>query len=213
MSSDDNRECKVDRVAEKWVLDDVDEKLREQRQNAEASLRDLEDYFNRRVLEAAMRDARAEMIEGEVENTYHLLAADDVSSGSKVEVKDRLRRSGVDPEAVADDFVSYQTIRTHLQECLEVDTSLNTGVKKSEAKNTVFKLLSRTEVITERTIDRLRKGYSRVRRSRLRSRRRFGPRRHSSERRTSRRCKRPTSSRRCSSSRCRCPFPFRCPLP
>jgi hypothetical protein len=156
MSSDDNRECKVDRVAEKWVLDDVDEKLREQRQNAEASLRDLEDYFNRRVLEAAMRDARAEMIEGEVENTYHLLAADDVSSGSKVEVKDRLRRSGVDPEAVADDFVSYQTIRTHLQECLEVDTSLNTGVKKSEAKNTVFKLLSRTEVITERTIDRLR---------------------------------------------------------
>lgn len=156
MSGDDKRECKVDRVAEKWGLDDVDGKLREQRQNAEASLRDLEDYFNRQVLEAAMRDARAEMIEGEVENTYHLLTADDVSSGSRVEVKDRLRRSGVDPEAVVDDFVSYQTVRTHLQECLEVDTSLDSSVTKSEAKNTVFKLLSRTEVITERTIDRLR---------------------------------------------------------
>ncbi|WP_222914349.1 rod-determining factor RdfA [Natrinema sp. SYSU A 869] len=156
MSADDSQVCKVDRVCEKWGLDDVDAKLRDRQQNSDASLRDLETYFNQRVLEAAMRDARAEIIEGEVENTYYLLTADDVSSGSKIEVNDRLRRSGVDPEAVTSDFVSYQTIRTHLQECLGVDTSYEPNVTTSDAKNTVFKLLSRTEVITERTINRLR---------------------------------------------------------
>ncbi|MFD1562566.1 rod-determining factor RdfA [Haloarchaeobius amylolyticus] len=156
MSVDDSRECKIDRVCEKWELDGIDAELRERRQNSDASLRDLESYFNQRVLEAAMRDARAEIIEGEVENTYHLLTDDDVSSGSKVEVNDRLRRSGIDPEAVTSDFVSYQTIRTHLQECLDMDTSNEANVNMSDAKNTVFKLLSRTEVITERTIDRLR---------------------------------------------------------
>jgi len=156
MSGDDRRECKVDRVCEKWGLDNVDAKLREQRQNSEASLRDLESYFNQQVLEAAMREARAEMIDGEVENTYRLLTADDVSSGSRVEIKDRLRRSGMDPEAVTSDFVSYQTIRTHLQECLGVNTSIESEFDISDAKNIVFKLLSRTEVITERTIDRLR---------------------------------------------------------
>ena len=156
MSADDSQKCKVDRVCVKWELDDVDAKLRERRQNSDASLRDLERYFNQQVLETAMRDARAEIIEGEVENTYRLLTADDVSSGSKIEVKDRLRRSGVEPEAVMSDFVSYQTIRTHLRECLNIDTSNEPDISISDAKNTVFKLLSRTEVITERTIDRLR---------------------------------------------------------
>ncbi|ELY62901.1 rod-determining factor RdfA [Natrinema versiforme] len=156
MSADDSRTCKIDRVCEKWGLDGADTMLRERRQHADASLRDLERDFNQRVLEAAMRTARMEIVEGEVENIYHLLTADDVSSGSRVEVTDRLRRSGVDPEAVRADFVSYQTIRTHLQDCLGVDTSHDPSVTIPDAKNTVFKLLSRTEVITERTIDRLR---------------------------------------------------------
>jgi hypothetical protein len=156
MSSSGDQACKVDRVTEAWNLENMDERLRRRRENSEASLRDLEEFFNQEVLEAAMRDARAEMVEGKVENTYRLLTGEDVSSGAKVEVKDRLERSGVDPEAVTSDFVSYQTIRSHLQNCLEIDTDRKSKLTPTDGKNTVFKLLSRTEVITKRTIDRLR---------------------------------------------------------
>jgi hypothetical protein len=156
MSNSGERTCKVDRVTEAWNLENMDERLRRRRENSNASLRDLEEFFNQEVLEAALRDARADMVEGEVENTYRLLTGEDVSSGAQVEIKDRLERSGVDSEAVTTDFVSYQTIRSHFRNCLDINTDRKTTVTPTDGKNTVFKLLSRTEVITKRTIDRLR---------------------------------------------------------
>lgn len=156
MSGSGDRACKVDRVSEKWDLDDIDERLRRRREDSDESLRDLEAFFNQRVLEAAMRDARAETIEGEVKNAYRILTSDEVSSGSRVEVKNRLERSGIDPEAVMSDFVSYQSIRTHLRSCLDIDTKRKAELTPSDGKNIVFKLLSRTEAVTKRTIDRLR---------------------------------------------------------
>jgi hypothetical protein len=156
MAGPGEQACKVDRVSETWGLENIDERLRRRREGSDASLRDLEEFFNREVLEAALRDARAEVVQGEVENTYRLLTADDVSSGAEVEVRDRLERSGVDPEAVTADFVSYQTIRSHLRNCLDIETERSTELTPTDGKNTVFKLLSRTEVITKRTIDRLR---------------------------------------------------------
>ncbi|WP_433634204.1 rod-determining factor RdfA [Halomicrococcus sp. NG-SE-24] len=156
MTGDGDRACKIDRVSEKRNLDSIDEQLQERREDSGASLRDLEEYFNQRVLEAAMRDGDVEVVDGDAEHTFRLLTADTVSSGTEIEVRDRLRRAGVDPEAVIDDFVSYQTVRTHLRECLNVDTSNDSELTPTDAKNTVFKLMSRTELITERTIDRLR---------------------------------------------------------
>jgi hypothetical protein len=156
MTGSGDHACKVDRVSEKWDLDDIDERLRRHREVSDESLRDLEAFFNQRVLEAAMRDARAETIEGEVKNVYRVLTEDGVSSGSRVEVENRLERIGVDPEAVMSDFVSYQSIRTHLRSCLDIDTGQETELTPTDGKNTVFKLLSRTEAVTKRTVDRLR---------------------------------------------------------
>lgn len=153
--SNETENCKIDRVAQKWKLEDLDNRLLERRETG-ASLRDLEAYHNRRVLEAAMEDAGIETLEGEVENLYRLLTDDDVSVGTRVEAQSRLERNGIDPGSIADDFVSYQTVRTHLNDCLDIDTERNAEIDETKAKNIVFKLLSRTESITERTIDRLR---------------------------------------------------------
>lgn len=153
--SNETGNCKIDRVARKWELEDLDDRLLERRE-AGASLRDLETDYNRRVLRAAMEDAGIETLEGEVENLYRLLTDDDVSVGTRVEAQSRLERNGIDPGSMEDDFVSYQTVRTHLNDCLDVDTRRNAEIDETSAKNVVFKLLSRTESITERTIDRLR---------------------------------------------------------
>ncbi|WP_224270939.1 rod-determining factor RdfA [Haloprofundus salinisoli] len=154
MSDKTESTCKVGTGIQKWGLDSLDDALLEQRK-AGTSLRNLESYYNQQVLEAAMREAGIDPLDGEVENIYRLYTDDDVSAGTKVDVRSRLERNGVDPKSVEDDFVSYQTIRTHLNQCLGVKTARKTRIERSEAKNTVFKLLSRTEAITGRTIERL----------------------------------------------------------
>lgn len=155
MSDDSGGNCKVDRVSRRRGLEDADAVLTE-RWHAGTSLRDLETLYNQRVLEAAMRDAGVETLHGEVENLYRLLTDGDVSAGVRVEARSRLEQKGVDLDPVTDDFVSYQTIRTHLRTCLDVDTERESTVSPTDAKNTVFKLLSRTESVTARTVDRLR---------------------------------------------------------
>ncbi len=147
--------CKVDRVSRKYGLDTIDEVLKDL-QNEGTSLRDLEAQYNQRVLESALREAGVDVLSGEVENLYRLFIGDDVSAGMQVEARSRLKQHGTDPESIRNDFVSYQTIRTHLRECLSVDTERTSTVTTTGAKNTVFKLLSRTESVTKRTIERLR---------------------------------------------------------
>ncbi|SIS13290.1 rod-determining factor RdfA [Natronorubrum thiooxidans] len=153
--SNETGNCKIDRISQKWDLESLDERLLERREAGD-SLRDLETYYNQQVLEAAMTAAGMEPLEGEVENLYQLLTGDNVGAGTKVEAQSRLKRNDVDPETITSDFVSYQTVRTHLNDCLNVETKRDTGIDETGAKNIVFKLLSRTESITKRTIERLR---------------------------------------------------------
>lgn len=149
--------CKVGRVAAARDLRDVDDRLRERRADGE-SLRDLETYFNESVLRSAMAAAGMETLDGEVSNLYRLLTADEVSPGERVDAEARLERHGVDPSAVTDDFVSYGTVRRHLNECLGVETPRDSGTTVDGARNTVLKLVSRTEAVAERTVERLAAG-------------------------------------------------------
>lgn len=135
-------------------MDDVDERLRERWADG-SSLRDLETYYNEAVLRSAMASAGMDTLDGEAANLYRLLTADEVSPGQRVDAEARLDRNGLDPSEVTGDFVSYQTVRTHLNECLDVDTGRNTRLTVDEARDTVLKLLSRTESVAERTVERL----------------------------------------------------------
>jgi hypothetical protein len=152
-------DCKVGRVADRYGLSDLDGELRTRWTGdgrEKHSLRALERYLNRRVLAAVLRSAGVDTLEGEVENLYALLADDDTSEGVRVEARRRLERNGVDPEAVERDFVSHQSVHTHLQECLGVDHDPGEGPSIEQGSSTVYALRSRTEAVTTSTLERLR---------------------------------------------------------
>ncbi|MFB6101722.1 MAG: rod-determining factor RdfA [Haloplanus sp.] len=148
-------ECKIDAVCASRNLPTLPERLVERRVEEGDSLRDLERFFNREVLAAAMRAAGMELLEAEAANVYRLLTDDDVSHAARTEARDRLLRAGVDVDAVRRDFVTYGTVRTHLRECAGVDTGRETTVDAGTVTDTVFKLFGRTEAVTERELTRL----------------------------------------------------------
>lgn len=147
--------CKVERVCAERGVPTLTERLVERRTATDASLRDLERFFNREVLAAAMRAAGMELLEDEAANVYRLLAAEDVSHAARTEARDRLDRAGVDVDAVTDDFVTYGTIRTHLRECEGIETGHETTLDAAAVRDTVFSLFGRTEAVTERELSRL----------------------------------------------------------
>lgn len=163
MSTEDGPscECKVGRVSHEYGLDDMDAALatRWRGDDGEAhSLRDLEAVFNRAVLRAALQRANVEVLEGELENTYRLLVDDDVSAGSRTQAANRLERDGVDVESVRGDFVSHQSIHTHLRECLDVQKERERKDPVQSARDTIFAMESRTEKVVDNHLARLQDG-------------------------------------------------------
>ncbi|WP_267643683.1 rod-determining factor RdfA [Haloarchaeobius amylolyticus] len=151
-------DCKVGRVADEFDLAGVHESLAERwvRDRDDYSLRELARYFDERVLTAAMREAGEDPLGSEVASAYDALTDDAVSSGERVQVENRLSRAGVDVDAVREAFVSHQTVHTHLRECLDVEKETGPeGDPTDRAKDTLFALQSRTEAVTESTVDSL----------------------------------------------------------
>lgn len=154
MSQESGAGCKIDSVAEERGLTAIDERLTDRWADGE-SLRDLESFFNEAVLQSAMTAAGMDTIDGEPANLYRLLTDDAVTAGKRVDAESRLRRNGIDPESVVSDFVSYQTVRNHLNDCLDVRTARESTYSVTDARSTVHKLVSRVESVTVRAIERL----------------------------------------------------------
>lgn len=147
--------CKIETVCANRGLRTLPDRLVDRRVDAGDSLRDLERFFNREVLAAAMRAAGVELLDGEAANVYRLLTDDDVSDAARTEARGRLRRAGVDVDAVRDDFVTYGTVRTHLRECAGVETARESTVDAASVRDTALGLFGRAEAITEREVSRL----------------------------------------------------------
>ncbi|KTG07760.1 hypothetical protein AUR64_02660 [Haloprofundus marisrubri] len=121
------------------------------------SLRDLADLFNRRVLDAALREAGASMLDGEVENVYRLLTDDDVSSGMRTEARVRLERDGVDIDRLERDFVTHQAIRSYLKKYRGAEYKGTSDAERMEnTTQSIQRLRSRTATVTEGNLDQLR---------------------------------------------------------
>jgi hypothetical protein len=103
-----------------------------------------------------MARAGIDTIEGEASNLYRLLTDESVTAGKRVDAESRLRRNGVEADAVVGDFVSYQTVRNHLNDCLGVETARDSTPSVADTRSTVHKLVSRVESVTLRSIERLR---------------------------------------------------------
>jgi hypothetical protein len=121
------------------------------------SLRDMADYFNKKILRTTLRDAGVQSVSGELENIYRLMTEEDVSTADRTQLRRRLDREGVDTEKVKDDFVTYQAIRSYVKEYRGGEYNPDhTDRIETERKN-IQKIRGRMISVIENTIDQLRK--------------------------------------------------------
>lgn len=157
-SSGRGRRSKVVRLIEEYDLQGIGAEL-EQLWTADEdrrSLRDLADYFNRHLLEAALDSAGVQYLDGETENTYRLLADDDVSSADRTRVRRRLERDDVDVDKLERDFVTYQAIRTYLQDHRGAEYTPDETDPLEREKTNVQQLRGRMAAVTEGRLEQLR---------------------------------------------------------
>ena len=151
------RGSKVERVGEKYGLSELTDDLVDMWSGPEQnmSVRELSELFNVRILEAAMRDAGNDPLEGDAENIYRLLTDDDVTRGTKVETETRLSRQGVDIEELQGDFVSHQTVYRYLTESRGATHSRREN-SREKVIDTVNRLRGRLVTVAESNLDSLR---------------------------------------------------------
>jgi hypothetical protein len=160
-STDEDCGCKVGRTSDAYGLEAIDEYLRNGwlgRGGPERSLRGLADEFNERVLSAAITSTGETPLDSRLESYYRALTDDDISAGERTEVRRELERAGVDVESVQSDFVSHQTIHSHLTDCLDVekpDVPQDPSIHRAEQQEKIQALLNRCSAVAEDSIDRL----------------------------------------------------------
>ena len=121
------------------------------------SLRDLAALFNRRLLETAMNSAGMASVDGDVENLYRLLTADDVSSGMRTEARARLKRNGVNVDQLECDFVTYQAIRSYLKDYRGAEyEGISDADRIENVTNTIQRLRARLRSVVEGSLNQLR---------------------------------------------------------
>lgn len=152
------RRSKVARLVEEYDLEGLGAEMERRWTDEEDrwSLRELADHFNRTLLEAAVEAEGNQPLDGEVENLYRLLTDDDVASADRTRVRRRLERDGVDVDALRDDFVTYQAVRTYLKKYRGAEHSpAETDPLEREATN-VQRLRGRVDSVTEGKLEQLR---------------------------------------------------------
>jgi len=158
--------CKVGRGIERYGLDGLDAELVRRRRESDASLRELADYTNRRILAAALDAASVDLSdtlygavddEDAVEVLYDTLADDETPTERVARVRTRLVQNGVDVEAVQSDWVTHTTVRSHLRECLEVDTSREASITPDDGRDTIEWARNRCANVVGETLERLRR--------------------------------------------------------
>ena len=154
-------DSKVSQLIETYELIDVDEQLVNywtRKDDEQHSLRELADYFNKKLLGTAMDGAGMTILDGEVTNIYRLLTTDDVSPGVRSQAETTLERNGIDADKLQDDFVSHQAIYTYLTKHRGVQRRSDPSEQDrvTDAKNTIQQLKSRLVAVAEQRLRSLR---------------------------------------------------------
>lgn len=146
--------CKVGRNIDKYGLSTLNEEMVERRETQDASLRDLEDWMNSQLVKCAL-DRIDEPFVGDPETVYRLLTSDETEVERQIEILDLMHESEVDVDAIEQDFVSYQTVRTHLRECLNVSTDRQGVETVEEGLEVIEWIRGYGNNVVERTLSRL----------------------------------------------------------
>lgn len=158
-ASEPNERYKVGEVISRYDLEDFHGELADRwlGDGREAqSLRELAADLNVAVLREAMKSANLQPLDGEVENAYRLLTADEVSSGMRTAKRNELERADIDVDSVEDDFVTHQAVYTYLTEVLDVSKQKQNDVDPVEKHSErINRLRSRTEAVATNSIESL----------------------------------------------------------
>ncbi len=160
VESDSRRRTKVERVIDTYELEEWGARLEAEwlgEGGNRTSLRDLATEFNIAVLQEALREAGGTPTRRDVENTYEILTDDDATSSERIRKRRSLERTGVDIDDVRSDFVTHQAIHTYLTTVREAELPKNDDdeSRRERKKETIQRLASRTQVVTDSTIDEL----------------------------------------------------------
>jgi len=120
--------CKVDAVIDTYglasadpVYDSLDEGLLARWTGAddrtEMGYRSLTAWFNKRLLKQVYTEHGRESLDTRIDSDYETLRGDEALP--RDELLERLQATGVPGEALCDDMVSWGTMRTHLNDCLD----------------------------------------------------------------------------------------------
>lgn len=152
--------CKVQRKIDSYGLSDLNQRMVDwwTISDEEKSLRDIATSFNHELLREEMERNGLDPLDGEVANTYRLLTGDDVNRGVRTQTRKRLEQQGIAVDRLVDDFVSYQSIYRHLNDCLGTEyskTDRSPETRREKATERIFSLKSRTEAVTSDTLTQL----------------------------------------------------------
>lgn len=145
--------CKVGRAIQLCDLYEFNNELRNRRDRGD-SLRDLATFTNTRILEWSLAGANVNIV-GDVETLYHILTDNDIRTSRRAEAKSQLENQGISVSEILDTFVSHTTMRQHLQECLNIDTSQSQQVDPDAEQGTIEWARARSEQVIEESLTRL----------------------------------------------------------
>jgi hypothetical protein len=148
--------CKVGRVLEKHDLEGVYDGIVRRREQDGDSLRTLADFVNSRILDRVIEEHADRTVLADAESVYSKLT-NGVDAGRRTEMRERLTTAGVPVEEVTADFVSHQTVRAHLNSCLNMETSRSQAEDVAEVADLIEWARNRDERIIDRAIARLRR--------------------------------------------------------
>ena len=156
--SSHHRQTKVERVIDEYELNGFGDHLETAwvgDGTDRTSLRDLAMEFNIAVLRATLLNAGESAIASDVESTYRTLTDDDVPRADEIRKRRELERAGVDVDEVLNDFVTHQAIHTYLTNVREAELTKDVEDRIDRKKETIQRLASRTQVVTDSTLEEL----------------------------------------------------------
>ncbi|WP_232701631.1 rod-determining factor RdfA [Halobacterium wangiae] len=148
------------RVIDEYGLDDLGDEL-EGRWTATGddhwSLRDLATHLNEELVRERLHDAGTNPSTADVESALRALTDDETGAAEQTQLRRRLQRAGVDVESLAGDLVTYQAVRSYLQDYRDASYEPDATDPVDAATATIQKLRGRLVSVTESKLEGLRK--------------------------------------------------------
>lgn len=156
-------EPKIVRLIEKYDLNemavDLEAKWTREDQQSRYSIRELETYFNTAIVKSVFNRVGAVPADFSAEEVYDILTSDDANIADVTFLHTWFEERGVDPDELADDFLSYHSIYVYLREERGANPPATPESSPDEVKqqsiDRIDRLERRVEKVCEKTISTL----------------------------------------------------------